>query len=169
MLYEPEFRPKILGKFPRRDGDAAATSGALAPLAPALLRTPGMATRNDSGFTLIELLVVVSIIGILASIAIPQYASYRARGFDSIVESQVRHVATGQEAYFAEQLHLLRPTSTSLEGMVIDDGVTITISAGNSGDITSSFKIHGSHPQASHEYDWVSDPLPGEPNFVISD
>ncbi|MCC6765337.1 MAG: prepilin-type N-terminal cleavage/methylation domain-containing protein [Deltaproteobacteria bacterium] len=127
-----------------------------------------MATRSDNGFTLLELLVVVSIVGILASIAIPQYASYRARGFDSIVESQVRHVATGQEAYFAGN-----STYTSnvgdLDGMVIDEGVTISVGPGNSGDLVSSFKIHGSHPQASHEYDWVSDPLPGEPNFIISD
>lgn len=127
-----------------------------------------MATRHESGFTLLELLVVVSIVGILASIAIPQYASYRARGFDSIVESQVRHVATGQEAYFAGNSTYTTDVA-SLDGMVIDEGVTITISAGNSGDIASSFKIHGTHDQASHEYDWVSDPLPGEPNFVITD
>lgn len=127
-----------------------------------------MATRHESGFTLLELLVVVSIVGILASIAIPQYASYRARGFDSIVESQVRHVATGQEAYFASN-STYSTDIASLDGMVLEEAVEITISAGNSGDIASSFRIHGLHPQASHEYDWVSDPLPGEPNLVISD
>ncbi len=127
-----------------------------------------MATSNDKGFTLIELLVVVSIIGILASIAIPQYAAYRARAFDSIVESQIRHVATGQEAYFTEN-YTYASGLAALDPLVIDDGVSITISPGNSGDITSSFKIHGSHAQAAHEYDWVSDPLPGEPNFIISD
>jgi prepilin-type N-terminal cleavage/methylation domain-containing protein len=127
-----------------------------------------MSTRHESGFTLLELLVVVSIVGILASIAIPQYASYRARGFDSIVESQVRHVATGQEAYFASNSTYSTDIS-SLDGMVLEEAVEITISAGNSGDIASSFRIHGLHPQASHEYDWVSDPLPGEPNLVISD
>ena len=121
-----------------------------------------MATRHDSGFTLLELLVVVSIVGILASIAIPQYASYRARGFDSIVESQVRHVATGQEAYYAGNATYSGDIN-SLDGMVLEQDVQITISAGNSGDIASSFRIHGLHPQASHEYDWVSDPLPGEP------
>lgn len=127
-----------------------------------------MATRNDSGFTLLELLVVVSIVGILASLAIPQYASYRARSYDSIVESQLRHIATGQEAYFAGHTSYTSDLG-ELEGMVIDEHVSITVSAGNSGDISSSFKIHGSHPQASHEYDWVSDPLPGEPNFVINE
>lgn len=127
-----------------------------------------MATRNDSGFTLLELLVVVSIVGILASLAIPQYASYRARSYDSIVESQLRHIATGQEAYFAGHTSYTADIG-ELEGMVIDEHVSITVSAGNSGDISSSFKIHGSHPQASHEYDWVSDPLPGEPNFIINE
>jgi len=137
-------------------------------LAPRLLPTQGMATRSDTGFTLLELLVVVSIVGILASIAIPQYASYRARGYDSIVESQVRHVATGEEAYFAS--HSTYTTDMgNLEGMVINPDITIAIGPGNGGDISRSFKIHGTHPQASHEYDWVSDPLPGEPNFVISD
>ena len=119
-------------------------------------------------FALLELLVVVSIVGILASIAIPQYASYRARGFDSILESQVRHIATGEEAYFASNSTYTTDVN-QLEGMVIDEHVTITIGAGNGGGIDNSFRIHGSHPQAAHEYDWVSDPAPGEPNVVITD
>ena len=124
-----------------------------------------MAARHQRGFTLIELLVVTSIIGILASIAIPQYASYRARSYDSKVMAAVRHVATGEEAYYAGNQGYTGNIA-QLAGMVPGD-VDITISPGNSGDLATSFRVHGSHLQAAHQFDWVSDPLPGDPNFIM--
>jgi len=58
--------------------------------------------KGEAGFTLIELLVVVAIIGILAAIAIPQFDSYRRRGFDASSRSDLRNAAVAQEAYFVE-------------------------------------------------------------------
>ena len=59
--------------------------------------------RAEGGFTLIELLVVIAIIGILAAIAIPQFAAYRRRGYDSDAKSAVKNMATAQEAYYVDQ------------------------------------------------------------------
>jgi type II secretion system protein G len=58
--------------------------------------------KNEKGFTLIELLIVVAIIGILAAIAIPQFASYRQKAFNSAAQSDLKNLKTGMEAYFAE-------------------------------------------------------------------
>ena len=58
--------------------------------------------RSKKGFTLIELLIVVAIIGILAAIAIPQFAAYRARGYNSAATSDLKNIKTNLEAYFTD-------------------------------------------------------------------
>lgn len=58
--------------------------------------------RNRKGFTLIELLIVVAIIGILAAIAIPQFAAYRARGYNSAANSDLKNIKTTLEAYYTD-------------------------------------------------------------------
>ena len=61
--------------------------------------------RGEKGFTLVELMIVVAIIGILAAIAIPQFAKYRQRAFNSAALSDVRNLGTDVEGYYAEWQH----------------------------------------------------------------
>ena len=113
--------------------------------------------KNNKGFTLIELLVVIAIIGILAAIAIPQFAEYRARGFDSRAKSDLRNVATAEEAYFADNEVYKSCANgvcaTDLPGIsALSDGVTLQITATSTGFTGSS-----THPKGTGvTCDWDS-------------
>jgi len=58
--------------------------------------------KNKKGFTLIELMIVIAIIGILAAIAIPQFAKYRSKAYNASALSDLKNVRTEVEAYYAD-------------------------------------------------------------------
>lgn len=61
--------------------------------------------KNEKGFTLIELLIVVAIIGILAAIAIPQFAAYRRKAFDSAAQSDLKTMRTVLEGFYTDEFY----------------------------------------------------------------
>ena len=60
-------------------------------------------TKRGSGFTLVEIMVVVSLIGMLAVMAIPTFHKARARSQDRAVTNNLRIYATAAAQYMLDE------------------------------------------------------------------
>lgn len=70
--------------------------------------------RLARGFTLIELMIVVAIIGILASIAIPQYQQMTCRAKQSEAKAALKAIYVAEEAYRGEYDFYLQGSEAQL-------------------------------------------------------
>jgi type IV pilus assembly protein PilA len=81
--------------------------------------------RARAGFTLIELLIVVVIIGILAAIAVPKFQNTKGKAYLASMKSDLRNVATLQEAYFYD--HAFYSATLDSLKFVTSPGVQIIV------------------------------------------
>ena len=107
-----------------------------------------MSNKIRKGFTLIELLIVVVIIGILAAIAIPKFANTKEKAYLASMKSDLRNMATTQEAYFADwQVYTggtasnVGGSTAAVNGFVPSSGVTV-VAVGTGGTGWSSTSGH---------------------------
>lgn len=102
-----------------------------------------MSRSRVSGFTLIELLIVVVIIGILASIAIPKFASTKGKAYTAMMRSDLRNLATAEESYY--YTNDVYSTDLTAINFQPSPGTTVTV-----GEATpAGWSATASHPGAS--------------------
>ena len=109
--------------------------------------------NKKEGFTLVELLIVVAIIGILAAIAIPQFAQYRAKAYCSAAKSDLANYAISQEAYFTDANAYSTATDSTLPGFKPTQNVTL----GGLVTTIAGFTLTGEHTQCDQNNDNTPD------------
>lgn len=114
---------------------------------------------NKKGFTLIELLVVVLIIGILASVALPQYTKAVEKSRSAEAISLLSNLAKAQEIYAlatnsytndmnALDIQMPNITGTGVVSSMQTNSFTITIRNANGADVFQATATRGGSSNA---------------------
>ncbi|MBN1793860.1 MAG: prepilin-type N-terminal cleavage/methylation domain-containing protein [Candidatus Omnitrophica bacterium] len=75
---------------------------------------------KNRGFTLIEVLIVVIILGILASIAVPQYANSIEKAKTGEAKTNLGSILTGEKLYYLEWESYVNATDMSAINAILD-------------------------------------------------
>lgn len=114
---------------------------------------------KDSGFTLIELLIVSAIIGILALLAIPNYALFKSNAYNATAASDMHNIEPAAELVASQGGGVVTVVLDGAGG-AINELPGATTSPGTLGFVTlepNHYFIETHHPNGSLRYQYDSD------------
>ena len=102
--------------------------------------------EGQKGFTLIELMIVIAIIGILAAIAIPQFVSYRQKGYNTDAKGELKSFYTACQAYYADNPSQSGDCTTTMvtQTFIPSSSVSITTNSGSGQNMVGTTAKHSS-------------------------
>jgi type IV pilus assembly protein PilA len=107
--------------------------------------------KNEKGFTLIETMVVVAIIGIISSIAVPNFLSFKEKGYDTAAKTDLQNSMKTLDLYFIENDAYPATVDDLLAaGFRLSKNVSFTTySIGTYGDGQQTVHMHIVHSSSS--------------------
>jgi type IV pilus assembly protein PilA len=124
--------------------------------------------RHTRGFTLVELLVVVTLIGLLALMALPRFSRTRDKAYRAQMQTSLRTLVSAQEAYFTDNAAY----TSNLANLTYDPTPMVTLSIEEvTGNGWSAKATHSKTPIECGLYLGAVSPVAGVPdngNGVIS-
>jgi type II secretion system protein G len=110
--------------------------------------------KNEKGFTLIETMVVVAIIGIISSMAVPNFLSYKAKAGDTVAKANLKTAMKCLNLYFIENATFPETSDDMLAaGFSLSNDVSFTqYSIGTFGDGQPTVHMHIKHSSSSNSW-----------------
>jgi len=106
--------------------------------------------RGESGFTLVEIAIVIMIVGILTTIAVPNYLSYLERNKETTAISDINTIALRLKGYAMEGI-----LPTDLSAINLGNSLPLIDPWGNPYKYLKLYGAPGNLPQARRDHNLV--------------